>query len=120
MLYQRWRDMANARRNELALHDLSSGQRWTFAQLRAATESWPVIEGDIVCPHGHSAAFVCSLLAAWRAGKVVCPLEAEQAAPNVALLPKGCVHLKWTSATTGAARLIAFTAEQLAADAAQI
>ncbi len=36
------------------------------------------------------------------------------------LPPKGCVHLKWTSATTGHARLIAFTAEQLAADAAQI
>jgi acyl-CoA synthetase (AMP-forming)/AMP-acid ligase II len=38
----------------------------------------------------------------------------------MAQLPEGCVHLKLTSATTAAARLVAFTAEQLAADAAQI
>ena len=120
MLYQRWRDISNERRNELALQDLSSGQHWTFARLRATAESWPLREGNLVCPHGHDAAFVCSLLSAWRAGKVVCPLESGQTAPKVALPPEGCVHLKWTSATTGAARLIAFTAEQLAADAAQI
>jgi acyl-coenzyme A synthetase/AMP-(fatty) acid ligase len=120
MLYQRWRDLANERRDEFALHDLSSGQHWTFAQLRATAESWPWIEGNLVCPQGHSAAFICSLLSSWRAGKVVCPLELGQTAPEVALPPEGCVHLKWTSATTGAARLIAFTAEQLAADAAQI
>ena len=120
MLYQRWRDMANERRDELALHDLSSGQHWTFAQLRATAESWPRIEGNLVCPHGHSAAFICSLLSAWRSGKVVCPLESGQSAPKIALPPEGCVHLKWTSATTGAASLIAFTAEQLAADAAQV
>jgi len=120
MLYQRWRDIANERRHELALHDLSSGQRWTFAQLRATAESWPCVEGNVVCPQGHSAAFICSLLSAWRAGKVVCPLESGQTAPNVTLPPEGCVHLKWTSGTTDASRLIAFTAEQLAADAAQI
>ncbi len=120
MLYQRWRDISNERRNELALQDLSSGQHWTFARLRATAESWPLMEGNLVCPHGHDAAFVCSLLSAWRAGKVVCPLESGQTAPKVALPPEGCVHLKWTSATTGAARLVAFTGEQLAADAAQI
>jgi acyl-coenzyme A synthetase/AMP-(fatty) acid ligase len=120
MLYQRWRDVAAEKRNEVALRDLSSGQHWTFSQLRTAAESWPWIEGDLVCPHGGGAAFICSLLSAWRAGKIVCPLESGQSAPSIGLLPAGCVHLKWTSATTGPARLIAFTAEQLAADAAQI
>jgi acyl-CoA synthetase (AMP-forming)/AMP-acid ligase II len=112
--------MANERRDELALHDLSSGQHWTFTQLRATAESSPLSEGGMVCPRGHSAAFVFSLLSAWRAGKVACPLESGQTAPQVALPPEGCVHLKLTSATTGAPRLIAFTAGQLAADAAQI
>ena len=120
MLYERWRDIANERRNELALHDLSRGLCWTFAQLRATAESWPWLEGDIICPRGHSAAFICSLLSAWRAGKVVCPLESGQAAPTVAPPPEGCVHLKWTSGTATASQLVAFTAEQLAADAAQI
>jgi long-chain acyl-CoA synthetase len=120
MLYERWREIANERRDELALHDFSTGQQWTFAQLRATGESWPYLEGNIIGPHGHSAAFICSLLSAWRAGRIVCPLEAGQTVPSDALPPEGCVHLKWTSATTGPARLIAFTADQLAADAAQI
>jgi long-chain acyl-CoA synthetase len=120
MLYERWRKMARERRDDLALHDLASGQRWTFGQLLAAGDTGTAPERDIVCPQGHSPAFIFSLLAAWREGKVVCPLDSGQTMPEAPAPPPGCVHLKWTSATTGAARLIAFTAEQLAADAAQI
>jgi len=53
-------------------------------------------------------------------GKVVCPLEPDQAPPQVPLPPRRCVHLKITSATTGAPRLVAFTGEQLAAEAENI
>jgi acyl-CoA synthetase (AMP-forming)/AMP-acid ligase II len=48
-------------------------------------------------------------------------LEAGQAKPHLtAGVPKRIVHLKTTSASTGAARLVAFTAEQLMADATNI
>jgi acyl-coenzyme A synthetase/AMP-(fatty) acid ligase len=120
MLYERWQQTADARRNELALRDLASGRRWTFGELFAAGEAWPVEPGEIICPQGHSPEFIFALLCASRLGKIACPLEAGQNAPDFTPPREGCAHLKWTSASTGAARLIAFTAGQLAADAAQI
>ena len=120
MLYERWQHVAKKPRNDWALVDLASGQRWTFAELFAAGEAQRKDDGLVVYPQGQSPEFIFSLLAAWRSGKVVCPLETGQVAPEFAAPPSGCVHLKVTSATTRAARLIAFTAEQLAADAAQI
>jgi len=142
MLYEQWRKIAAERRGELALHDLASGKRWTFGELDAAGEVWNGApstvsacpsgnnaprrcsglqsQRDLAHPHGHSPEFVIGLLAAWRMGKVVCPLEPDQAPPQVPLPPRPCVHLKCTSATTGAPRLVAFTGEQLAADAENI
>lgn len=120
MLYESWHNTVDARRNDLALRDLASGRRWTFAQLFAAGEARRTDPGEIICPQGHSPEFIFSLLSAWRSGKIVCPLETGQTLPDVTPPPKDCAHLKWTSGTTEAARLIAFTAEQLAADAAQI
>jgi acyl-CoA synthetase (AMP-forming)/AMP-acid ligase II len=120
MLYESWQNTVAARRNELALRDLASGGCWTFAQLFSVGETWPTGLGEIICPQGQSPEFIFSLLSAWRSGKIVCPLETGQTLPDVAKPPKECAHLKWTSGTTEAARLIAFTAEQLAADAAQI
>jgi acyl-CoA synthetase (AMP-forming)/AMP-acid ligase II len=120
MLYQQWTKTVAARRNDLALHDLASDRKWTFAQLFAAAESRPSDPGKIICPQGHSPEFILSLLSAWGSGQIVCPLEPGQTLPDLTSLPKPCAHLKWTSGTTDAARLIAFTAEQLAADAAQI
>jgi long-chain acyl-CoA synthetase len=120
MLYELWHKTAKARRNDLALRDLASGRCWTFAQLFADGEAHRSDAAEIICPQGQSPDFILSLLSAWRSGKIVCPLESGQTLPNFALPRSGCVHLKWTSGTTDAPRLIAFTAEQLAADAAQI
>jgi len=117
MLYERWRNTAEAQRNDFALRDQASGRRWTFAQLFAAGEAWPVEPGPVACPRGHSPEFILSLLSAWRSGKIVCPLEAGQILPQVTPPPNACAHLKWTSGTTDTPQLIAFTAEQLAADA---
>ena len=144
MLYERWRKIAGERRNELALRDPASGRRWTFAELFAAGESWkgaPVLaaprlpsEGwsdparlsDIIFPQGHSPEFILDLLAAWRENKMVCPLEPGQGGASVlasrlvSSLAPPIVHFKFTSATAGAARLVALTAEQLMADADNI
>ncbi|MFZ0829084.1 MAG: fatty acid--CoA ligase family protein [Verrucomicrobiia bacterium] len=127
MLYDRWRKIAGEQRNELALRDTASGRRWTFAGLFAAGESWngapvsdPARTSDVICPQGHSPEFILDLLAAWRENKMVCPLEPGQSPPEISRPSKNCVHFKFTSATAGAPRLVALTAEQLMADADNI
>jgi acyl-CoA synthetase (AMP-forming)/AMP-acid ligase II len=120
MLYEQWCKIAAERRDALALRDLASDRRLTFGELHAAGEAYQGSDGSIAYPQGNSPGFLLALLSAWRMGKVVCPLEPEQSAPQVPQPPRRCVHLKFTSATTGAPRLVAFTGEQLAADAANI
>ena len=120
MLYERWRQVAQDFRNEIALHDVVSGDSWTFAQLASRTESGEPIDSPIVFPQGISPKFIFSVLRAWRFGKIVCPLEVGHAPPSFTRLPVDCVHLKMTSASTGESRFVAFKAEQLAADAENI
>src|SRR5262249_27892685 len=64
--------------------------------------------------------FILDVLEAWRTDQILCPLEAGQPVPSAPPPPLGIVHLKTTSATTERARLVACTAEQMAADAEQI
>jgi acyl-coenzyme A synthetase/AMP-(fatty) acid ligase len=120
MLYERWRKVAQERGNNLALRELSSGRQWSFAELERAAENFSVRPGAIVHPQGHTAEFVLAVLRAWQSHSIVCPLEPDQSPPAVPLPPGPCVHLKTTSATAGAPRVVAFTAEQLAADAGNI
>jgi long-chain acyl-CoA synthetase len=120
MLYERWQKIAQERRNEIALRDLGSGQSWTFAQLgREADKSLPDHPG-MVFPQGHSPEFVFTVLRAWRQNIVVCPLESHHQPLTVSIPPAPCCHLKTTPATMGEPRTVAFTEEQLAADAENI
>ncbi|MBU6399769.1 MAG: fatty acid--CoA ligase family protein [Verrucomicrobia bacterium] len=120
MLYERWCRLARERAAELALRDLPSGREWTFAELHAAGERYACPDGPAVYPQDHAPEFLLAILAAWRLEKISCPLEPGRPPPPIAGLPAECVHVKITSATTRAPRLVAFTAEQLAADAANI
>ena len=120
MLYERWCEVAAKQPKVLALRDVPSGQQWTFSELHAAGERYDAGGGETIYPHGHSPEFIFAVLSAWRRGKIVCPLEAGQPAPAISTPPPPCVHIKTTSATTGVARQIAFTSEQLAADAENI
>ncbi|HSH14781.1 MAG TPA: hypothetical protein VLD18_02030, partial [Verrucomicrobiae bacterium] len=98
MLYERWRQVADSRRDEMALHDLRDGRRWTFGQL---ADSPPLPHDAPVCfPQGIRAGFILQVLAAWKSGRVVCPLEIGQTVPELAKLPSGIAHVKSTSATT--------------------
>src|SRR5689334_17181346 len=114
MLYERWREVAREFSHELALRDIPGGRSWTFAQLDAAAQT-PVAE-PVVFPRGNTAEFVVDVLRAWRHGKVLCPVEPTQPSPEFRRPPAGIEHIKVTSATTGAPKLVAFTGEQLAAD----
>lgn len=121
MLYDRWRRVARNFQHQIALRDSAAGRQWTFGELASITEKSTRDESPISFPQSGSADFVFAVLRAWRWGQVLCPLEAGQPTPDVAGdLPKAIVHLKTTSATTGPPRLIAFTAEQLMADAENI
>jgi len=117
MLYERWRQIALERRGGVALRDTVSRQEWSFAQLFRIGETWPAPPGPILFPQGHSPRFIFDLMAGWREQKIICPLEPGQSLGEIAPPPPNCRHLKCTSGTNGAARTVAFTDEQLAADA---
>lgn len=120
MLYERWREISRAHARETALIEAGGGGRWTFSELAREVESLDGPAGNAVYARGRSADFVKQTLLAWREAKVLCPLEPGQAAPEGPPPPAGCAHLKLTSATSGAPKMIAFRAEQLFADAANI
>jgi acyl-CoA synthetase (AMP-forming)/AMP-acid ligase II len=120
MLYERWNRMARERSAEFALWEVCTGRRWSFAELAGAAGDGPAGAGTFGFARGHSAEFILTVLRAWRQGAVLCPLEPGQPEPAFPVPPAPCRHLKITSATTGPARAVAFTGEQLAADADQI
>ncbi len=130
MLYERWCRVAARAGGAVALRDLVGGRAWTFAELRAAGERSPEPRTAVVCARGDGPEFVIAALQAWRWRRVFCPLEPGQSVPaaianiggtaELARSLAGAAQLKLTSATTGAPKLIAFTAGQLAADADNI
>jgi long-chain acyl-CoA synthetase len=120
ILYDLWQEIVRAQPGSMALHDLASHQSWTFANLDQVANQTPLPPGSIIFPQERDPTFLFTLLAAWRKGRVVCPLDPGQSPPSLSSAPLGCVHLKLTSATTGAPRLIGFTADQLLADVNQI
>jgi len=121
MLYERWRQIALVSQGRIALRDLGSGAAWTFGELADRIENEPISREPVAFPQGNSADFIFSVLRAWRSDQLVCALESGQAPPALSgSFPIGVRHLKATSATTGAQRLVAFTAQQLMADAENI
>src|SRR5436190_10903937 len=101
MLYARWQKIVQMYRDEIALHDLKAGRRWTFGQLARESEQGTERNVSIAFPEGVSVDFVLAVLRGWRNNGVICPLESGQPALCFDSLPKACVHLKMTSATTG-------------------
>ena len=87
MLYERWRQIAAEQPQELALIEISSGRRWTFAQLAAQTEQADPGPERVRHPQGMAADFVLEVLRAWRHHQVVLALEAGQTPPNIPTPP---------------------------------
>lgn len=120
-LYREWETVVERRRDATALTDARTGQSWTFGELARAVGRGGARSGArLGYPTGQGPEFILQLLRHWRDGVVTCPLEAGGKRPRFRALPARCVHLKLTSATTGAPRAVAFTAAQLRADVAHI
>ena len=118
MLEERWRATVAAHARETALREFATGRSWTFAELAIEADAENLTsDGGLVFASGHGSNFILTVLRAWKAERAVCPLEAGQVAPNFPPPPVGIAQLKLTSGTTGAAKGVAFTAAQLAADA---
>ena len=121
MLYERWLQVAHSFSKETALRDLTSNRQWTFQELERAVETPGDEPSPIAFPTGVSAEFVLTVLRAWRAGQLVCPMESDQHRPEIKPgLPKEIVHVKMTSGTTAMPRFVAFKPRQLMADADNI
>src|SRR5687767_9818775 len=120
MLYERWRQIAREHAHEIAVFDVSANERISFGQLAQRVDTVAVPTDAILFPQGHTIHFLQTVLLAWKHGRVACPLDAGPPPPASVALPKGCAHLKLTSATTGPARMIVFREEQLWADVENI
>ena len=118
-LYELWCATAKRFATETAIFACGGERAWTFHELftEAERETAPA---KVIFPEGNGPQFLLSLLRAWRNGSVACPFDAGQSVPVLANLPGACAHVKTTSASSGGPKSILFTAEQLAADAANI
>jgi long-chain acyl-CoA synthetase len=119
MLYERWQQVAREHASEWAVIDVPSDRHWTFAELAHAAEKFAA-KTPVTFAQGHSVDFILAVLAAWRDRSPACPLEAGQAPPTLKEVPAETAQVKLTSATTGRAKAILFTAEQMQADAENI
>jgi len=122
MLYDRWLRVVGRCPERVALRELTTGRSWTFRELDAAVKPAARHEPrSVAFIEGNGADFILAVLGAWRSGQVLCPLEPLRTRPCLTTsVPAQVVHLKTTSATSGASRLVAFTAPQLIADAENI
>ena len=126
MLYERWERIAAERGRAIAFYEMGGKLPWTFEELAKMTRKSPLpraIEFPQLAhdkPRPGLAIFLMTTLQAWRFGNAICPLEPGQPRPDLKDIPAGTALLKSTSATTGAARYVAFTEAQLAADADNI
>lgn len=120
MLYDRWREILNRYQSEIALVDTIHGDSYSFRDLDAEAAKRTQARPWTVYDPARPAEFIFEVLAAWRASRAVCAIEAGQPRPEFGRLPKECVHLKVSSATSGEARGVLFSVGQLASDAANI
>ncbi len=120
MLEERWRTVVARFRNDLAVHEVATGRSWSFSDLAAAADALPTPSAPILFPVGTGVGFLLSVLQAWRHGRILCPLEPNQAIPELPTPPSPIAHLKFTSGSSGRPRAVALTEAQIAADADQI
>ncbi len=121
-LYQRWQSIADQFSEEQALLDWKSGRAWTFGQLQQEVDRLPSAKAQkMLSANAWTVDLIFETLRAWRDGCLFCPVEGDP--PDAAQfedVAEQIGHVKMTSGSTAQPKLVLFTAEQLAADAANI
>jgi len=92
MLYQRWLQIVERYRHEIALADLATQQQWTFGQLDQVRPDSALPASGPLFPQGNRAGFILETLSAWRQQRLLCPLEPGQQPPDAPPPPPGIVH----------------------------
>src|SRR5688572_19134621 len=100
-LYERWLETARNMRKEDALHDCALDRSWTFRELLSEGERERQDRSAAAYLSGSGAQFIVNLLRAWRSGRVTCPLDPGQSAPDLLGGPGECAHMKLTSGSSG-------------------
>lgn len=122
-LYEQWQAVAAARPNATAVVDTSTGQRWSFQDLLLLGEATQPPSQTVLTARGRDLLFLTEVLRAWKYNVQLLPLDGDPPTefPSADWLEKHAVaHLKQTSGSTGQAKLVAFTADQLRADVKNI
>ena len=121
ILYNRWKKTLDAHKYITAIIDLQTGDSLTFSDLDALVQKKPSVNNPVIGDLS-GVDFIIQTLWAWRESVPFVPIEKEGGL-NMSLLdtiPDNVAHIKHTSGTTGAPRMVLFTEEQLAADVDQI
>ena len=132
-LYREWRKLAKRQGERVAVQVCARNKSFSFNKLASLAETHPAPEilrpGLPLAPVPAAGLdFLLGVLAAWREGLAVLPLEPGTHPPAAWLdpatelppLPANCAIVKLTSGSTGAPRGVAFTEPQVAADALQL
>jgi len=126
MLYSAWQKIVRWSHDEPAIFAAPAGRPLTFGQLdrrlqdRSPSRSRRPLFSN---PAGRPVDFLVDTLMAWRDDRPLVPLDSPltpQLEKSLFSLPALTAHVKVSSGSSGVPRPIAFTADQLAADAAQI
>ena len=121
-LYSRWLEVVDACGDAVAVWD--GGRVWTFAALAAEVDAVSLGRREVRAVTGGGVDFLVAVLCGWRDDAVVWPQDSvarsDTAELDVEGLAETTVHLKSTSGTTGASKLVMFDASALVVDAAQI
>lgn len=113
-LYERWLETVEAFRDEMAVRE-ACGRVWSFGELAGAVEGMERV-AEAVVVRGGGAGFLLRVLQGWRNRVAVVPVDSGDFSVAEEL-PDWVGHVKVTSGSTGAAKVVLFREDQLAADA---
>ena len=117
MLYDRWLQIVGRHADELALISVD-GAHHSFRDLAEKAGAVSACCSPVIAGLSDGVQFIIACLSAWRDGQAFVPVE--NAIPDLDGLPGGIAHVKITSGSCGAPRLVLFESEQIAADADNI
>ncbi|MBK1854927.1 AMP-binding protein [Verrucomicrobiaceae bacterium 5K15] len=118
MLYERWTEIRDERRDQLALRhpDVTGG--WTFGQLQAEAEKIDLPASGPVIANGDSAGFIPTVIAAWaqRRPVLIQEQQKQEPLPIRAEIPDDIALIKQSCGASGVERSLFYGETRLLAE----